>query len=90
MVNQYQRKPLKVEAVRYDGNNGSFIKEWSNNKVVISKEIHLASMVPYISYSTSWGGDMIGYKNDWIVKGEDGEFSFCNSEAFEKLFEKLD
>ena len=82
MVKRYVKKPIPVEAVQYDGNNFKELYDFADNNVYCQDGW---------VYVHTLEGDM-KMKNkvgDYLVKGIQGEFYFCEKNIFEKTYEEL-
>ncbi len=89
IVKSYRKKPIEVEAIQYDGNNGWVIARWSGRAVIGSPVLEPTDDNPTGSYLqiTTLEGVMTAIVGDWIIKGAVGEFYPCKPDAFEATFE---
>ena len=91
MIKKYCTKPVKIEAIRYNGNNGNELFNWSNGKVVESPVLESTNenvTGKYVQIHTL-EGDMIGILNDYIIKGIKGEFYPCKPDIFKLTYEEV-
>lgn len=89
---KFRKKPVVIEAIQYDGNNGNALNNWSHGTVVESQICEPTENNPrgaYIQIRTL-EGTMIGNVNDWIIKGVNGEYYPCKPDIFEKTYEKAE
>jgi len=92
MVQKFRKKPAIIEAVRYTGNNGRELHQWSNGAVVDSPVLEPSEHNPtgdYVQIKTidtkdSYATAIVG---DWVCKGIKGEFYPCKNEIFMELYE---
>ena len=88
----YRKKPVVVEAIKWDGLNVSEIKDFCGKAVRIA------------IYDSAWKARVLGAKadifivtlegtqhasvGDYIIKGVNGEFYPCKPDIFEKTYEE--
>lgn len=84
---KYRKKPIEVEAMKFDGYNHDEIKAWSSGKVVSAKawktnycqlEVHTLEGVMDVN---------IG---DFVIKGIEGEFYPCKESIFIATYEEVE
>lgn len=99
MIKTYQTKPVKIQAVQYNGHNIEEVKEFAEYSFVERVFTHNIP-TPYhvsdnrdINYSIYYihtlEGDMQIFKGDYIIKGIEGEFYPCNPDIFEQKYELI-
>ena len=91
MISKFQKKPVVIEAINYDGKNGLDINKWSGGQVVESPVLEATSDNPtghYLQIKTL-EGTMIAIVNDWIIKGIAGEFYPCKPQIFFNSYERF-
>ena len=90
-MSQFRKKPVVIEAIQYNGNNGNELRIFSNNAVYESPICEPSEDNPTGSYVQikTLEGIMIGNVNDWIVRGVNGEFYPCKPDIFEKTYEPV-
>ena len=79
-VEQYQKKPVVIEAIQWTGDNFVAIDEF----ITISHSTFPKDgkiIIPTLE------GDMIASIDDWIIKGVNGEFYPCKPNIFEKTYQ---
>lgn len=86
---KFRKKPVVIEAIQYNGNNGHEIKIFSDGVSIQSPVLEPSEDNPTGSYLQikTLEGTMIGNVNDWIIKGVNGEFYPCKPDIFEKTYE---
>lgn len=93
MMMKYRKKPVEVEAIQWIGNT-SEIKKFCGDKC------------SYSIYDSAWQvgkgvpreeliihtleGDMKVSRNDYIIKGVNGEVYPCKPDIFEKTYEMVE
>lgn len=80
---RFVKKPVEVEAMRFDGTNGRQLAEWSENHVGVISEMH----APLVAVVYTLEGAMRGDIGDWIVRGIQGEFYPVKPDIFEATYE---
>jgi hypothetical protein len=85
----FRKKPVTIEAVQFNGNNGSSIKDWASGTVVPSPVLEPTDDNPtgaYLQIKTL-EGVMTARVGDWIIKGVRGEFYPCKPDIFGATYE---
>ena len=79
---KYRKKPVVVEAVRWNGNNHKEVIDFSENKIWFDRlgNIWIATLE----------GDMMAKKGDYIIKGVKGEFYPCKPDIFAETYEEVE
>lgn len=79
---KYRKKPVVVEAVRWNGNNHKEVIDFAENKIWFDElgNIWIATLE----------GDMVAKKGDYIIKGVQGEFYPCKPDIFAETYEKTE
>ena len=85
----YRKKPIEVEAIQFDGNNGWYIEQWSKREVFSSPVLEPTDDNPTGSYLQikTLEGTMTADVGDWIIKGIQGEFYPCKPDIFEETYD---
>lgn len=89
MAKKYRQKPRnEVEAVQWTGKNISEVRNFTikNRNGVAEQCSYLSSSLLFIMEPDR---DVIASRNDYIVKGTDGEFYVCEQIAFEAMYEEV-
>lgn len=91
MAKKYREKPCnEVEAVQWTGKNISEVRNFT-----IKNRNGVAEQCSYLSSSSSSlfimepDKDVEVSRNDYIVKGTDGEFYVCERNVFETVYEEV-
>jgi hypothetical protein len=85
-IGSYQKKPVVIQAIRFDGSNGDKIAKWAKrfdvDVRVRSAQKHNAELkIPTLE------GLMTGEIGDYIIKGIKGEFYPCKPGIFDLTYE---
>lgn len=80
-VANYTKKPIKVQAVQYNGNNYKEIFMFTQGKVLTGTEQDTLSINTPV-------GTMTANKEDWIIKGKKGEIYPCKPDNFKQTYEE--
>lgn len=80
MIKAFVKKPVKVQAIKYTGNNFDEISSFINGDIFRYYE--------KVVIKTHAGYRYIE-KGDWIIRGINGEFYPCKPDTFEKTYEEV-
>jgi hypothetical protein len=77
---RFRKKPVVIEAIRYDGRNATEIMVWAGDAQIAER---------YIGGLSIWTleGTMEADVGDWIIRGVKGEFYPCKPDVFEATYE---
>ena len=78
---RYIKKPVEIEAIQWTGDNLDEIKKFVGSFLLVDE---VMSRI----YIRTLEGRMEASKNDYIIKGVDGEFYPCKPTIFEKTYDK--
>ena len=81
MIKQYRKKPVVIEAIKYDGTNENQIIEWATP--------HVFRRYDKLAVVTL-EGDMLVTVGDYIIKGVKGEFYPCKADIFDLTYEGIE
>lgn len=87
---KYRKKPVEIEAIKWDGNNIDEIKNFCRDKTIIYHD-KLLNGVKVDLYSLSiitLEGIMSVSIGDYIIKGVKGKYYPCKPDVFEMTYEK--
>lgn len=76
----YRKKPVVIEAMRYDGRNAMAILAWVQTPE-ISEDFGGGIEIPTLE------GTMRADVGDWIIRGIKGEFYPCKPDIFAATYE---
>ena len=90
---KYRKKPVEVEAIQWTG-NASEVKKFCGSKCsynVNDSAWQVGKGVPHEELIIhTLEGDMKASRNDYIIKGINGEIYPCKPDIFEKTYEKVE
>ena len=88
---RFRKKPVVVEALQFNGNNGWELEGWSSGKVYGSPVLEPTKANPTGSYLqiATLEGTMTAIVGDWIIRGVKGEFYPCKPDKFEQTYELI-
>lgn len=93
-MNKYRKKPVVIEALKWEGDNAGQIALWADPNVKphgLPKGWYIKSMldggvglvIPTLE------GDHTATVGDFIIRGVNGEFYPCKPDIFEKTYEPV-
>jgi hypothetical protein len=87
MIKKYVKKPVVIEAVKYDGTYDSFleVQEFVGENFI---PYYLSGSVGSIGIKTLEGNHE-AITGDYIIKGVKGEFYPCKSDIFMMTYEEV-
>lgn len=80
---KFRKKPVIIEAIRYDGKNGAEISHWMG-KYFYTQDF----LENHLEIETS-EGVLNAQVGDWIIRGIKGEFYPCKPDIFEQTYEPV-
>ena len=88
---KFRKKPVIIDAFRFDGTkeNAYDILNWAGPKSGMEHRYTSKLDHTNILVIQTLEGEMRAVKNDWIIKGVNGEFYPCKPDIFEKTYEKV-
>ena len=89
---KFRKKPIVIEAIQYNGNNGHELHNWSNGVVLESPVLEPRKDNPtgcYLQIATL-EGIHTAIVGDWIIQGVKGEFYPCKPDIFEMTYEPVE
>ena len=88
----YRKKPVVIEAIQWNGNNLTEIKEFVGDSLVdiIDTAWQVGKGKPHVLMKIkTLEGDMEVSEKDFIIKGINGEYYPCKPDIFEKTYEEV-
>jgi hypothetical protein len=80
LMARYRKKPVEVEAVRWDGGNEHEMEAFIACRWWLDDgDIYIGTLE----------GDMRATEGDWIIRGVQGEFYPCKPDIFEATYEAV-
>lgn len=90
MVKKYQKLPVVVDSVQWDGTNLEEMKEFVGENLIYSimdAAWEVGKGIPHVLMKIkTLGGEIECYRGDYIIKGVDGEFYPCEPNIFSKTY----
>ena len=90
---KFRKKPVVIEAIQWNGKNFDEIANFTNDNHGHKKAYEDAeegSIKTGKYYIQTLEGLMEASKNDWIIKGVNGEFYPCKPDIFKKTYEAIE
>ena len=84
---KYRKKPVIVEAFRYEGRFNPSIPEWARQ--AIGNRVLCADCFGRLLVRTT-RGDLIAHAGDYIVRGINGELYPVRADIFKKTYEEVE
>lgn len=78
---KYRKKPVVIEAIKYDGDNKVEIQEFVDKYLDMTEEMQLKI--------DTLEGVMLANVGDYIIRGVNGEYYPCKPDIFEKTYEMV-
>ena len=82
MVGKYKKKPVVIEALKWDGKNIDEVKKFCSMVRAVSKSGKLL-------YIDTLEGIITAREGDFIIKGVNGEFYPCKPDIFLKTYDEV-
>lgn len=84
-MQKFVKKPVVVEAIQYNGENIEAIEAFVGKKLstVMASDVDVKLIIPTLE------GDMKASKDDWIIKGVNGEFYPCKPDVFKQSYNMI-
>jgi len=83
---RFRKKPIVIDAIKWDGHNLREIVEWSEGCARSAKPHK--DFYDWLAIETL-EGIMEAYVGDWIIRGIKGEFYPCKPDIFEATYEPV-
>jgi len=81
MIKTYVKKPVKISAIKWTGENGEEVQEFiGDNGYVKGQYVEIGTLE----------GLMIASVEDWIIKGIKGEFYPCKPDIFAASYKEVE
>lgn len=93
MIQKFRKKPVVIEALKWDGKNFDDVSNFTQNFHGHKKAYEDAeegAIKTGCYYISTLEGDMKASPGDWIIKGVNGEFYPCKPDIFEKTYDPVD
>jgi hypothetical protein len=83
---KFRKKPVVIEAVRFDGTNAQAVAEWVGEE---QDGWTYGDRCDYYEIETL-EGTMTASPGDWIIRGVQGEFYPCKPDIFADTYEAVE
>jgi hypothetical protein len=84
MINQYNEKPYKIEAILLELSNVKSAATWLRYR-----DIHHSKFVSYIMYGKP-GQQLVVNVGEYLVRGLGGDFRTMSAEQFERCYDLIE
>lgn len=84
---KYRKKPVVIEAIKWDGNRKTFDEILKLNTLDRGLNFDLTTKIINIKTLEGWHEGNIG---DYIIQGVKGELYPCKPDIFEMTYEKVE
>jgi hypothetical protein len=91
VIGTYRKKPVEIQAVRYDGTNWEEIERFVNGAGLLRRTKVSGpgrGMSDAIEIRTL-EGTVAASVGDWVIRGAAGEFYPCEDSAFHATYEEV-
>ena len=87
MVKTYVKKPIQIEAVRWNGKNFDEIKEFCKDAMIAyGGEL----IIPTLEDGKFIKAKHVATEGDYVIKSIRGEFYFCKEDIFNETYEEVE
>lgn len=83
MIKKYVKKPIVIEAIKWNGDNRQEVDSFCNKVLEEDIETHKLSI-------KTLEGVIEASVGDFIIKGVSGEFYPCKPDIFAKTYDEID
>ena len=87
MSKKYRKKPVEIEAVQLADNNVIEVKKFIDEEYWKGID---TGVTPHQVVIETDEGEMRASKEDWIIKGVNGEFYPCKPDIFSETYELVE
>jgi hypothetical protein len=84
---RYRKKPVEVDAIRYEGNNPEGVFAWARSLGVDDDAMFHSSSTGLVIRTLE--GSMRADAGDWVIRGVAGEFYPCKPDIFAATYEPV-
>lgn len=87
MVKTYMKKPIRIEAIQWNGKNFDEIKKFCKDAMIAyGGEL----IIPTLEDGKFIKAKHVATEGDYIIKGIHGEFYFCKEDIFNESYEEVE
>lgn len=84
---KYRKKPVVIEAVQFTGDNGDEVIAFTDGAARLESAACYGDGPPYLVMIDTLEGRMCAGRDDWIIRGVQGEFYPCKPGIFAETYE---
>ena len=84
---KFRKKPVVIEAMRWDGGNQREIEDWMGRVLVPTTAEEL--VIPTLEDGKQGQAQHVASLGDWIIRGVAGEFYPCKPDIFAATYEPV-
>ena len=82
MVRKFRKKPVVIEAIQWFGDNWEELEEFGSEREIVANPDGTLSIDTLEGVHTA-------KKEDWIIRGVNGEVYPCKPDIFKKTYEEV-
>lgn len=86
---KFRKRPVEIEAMQFTGENGGEIIAFTDGAARLESAACHGDGPPYLVTIDTLEGRMCAGRNDWIIRGVQGEFYPCKPDIFEATYEAV-
>lgn len=86
---KFRKKPVVIEAMQYDGQNGADITAWAHLSLPPEANAVITQDYQRLRVRTL-EGPLFAAIGDWIIRGVKGEFYPCKPDIFAATYEAVE
>lgn len=92
MANQYRKKPVVIEAIRWTGENDDDIESFTQQQWALADPLDVEDESEDMAqvYDELHGTWILMRQGDWVIRGVRGEFYPCTNDVFEETYEPVE
>lgn len=87
---RYRKKPVEIEAVQFTGDNGDEVVAFTEGTGRLESAACYGDGPPYLVMIDTLEGRMAAGRDDWIIRGMQGEFYPCKPDIFDATYEAVE
>ncbi|KNX38082.1 hypothetical protein [Luteipulveratus halotolerans] len=86
---EYRKKPVVIDAIQWTGQNADEVLAFTGSAARLESADCHGDGPPYLVAINTLEGRMVAGRDDWIIRGVQGEFYPCKSDIFEATYERV-
>jgi len=84
---KFRKKPIVIEAIRWDGTNLDELKEWNAPVTIMPATGRASLIIGTLEDGPNSEAIHVATLGDWIIRGVAGEFYPCKPDIFAATYE---